>query len=130
MRTTTRAANTATARRVSSLEHQQQQHQLQVQIEVQVQQQQQAQHQDDELRSATRYALALINNCAQIHDELGHPQKAILFRSKLLSFLLMMVDGGESMNEIVCDDVALDGYLKNVFSQTIFKTEIAPAAAA
>merc|ERR1712195_28213 len=121
--TTTRAANTATARRVSTSE-QQQQHQLQVQ------QQQQAQHQDDELRSATRYALALINNCAQIHDELGHPQKAILFRSKLLSFLLMMVDGGESMNEIVCDDVALDGYLKNVFSQTIFKTEIAPAAAA
>lgn len=86
--------------------------------------------QDDELRSATRYALALINNCAHIHEALGRNDRANVFRNRLLSFLLMMVDGGESMNEIVSDDAALDGYLRNVFSRSIFDTKKAPAAAA
>merc|ERR1712113_621822 len=95
------------------------------------QRRQQDLYEDEELRSATRYALALINNCAEIHDSLGSTRKADAFRRKLLSFLLMMVDGGESMSAIVSDSDALDGYLKNVFDPIVFRGgESAPAAAA
>ena len=54
------------------------------------------------------YALALINNCANIYELLGKSDRAQKFYSHMLSSLMMMVDGGEASK---VDQ--LDGYLKN-----------------
>jgi hypothetical protein len=68
------------------------------------------------------YALALINNCANIYELLGKSDRAQKFYSHMLSSLMMMVDGGEA------DKVdQLDGYLKNA-SRLILTDEAAPAA--
>jgi len=85
---------------------------------------------EDELKSATRFALALLNNCAQIHEALGQTDKAQVFQKRLLSFLLVIVDSGESIHDIVGDDPAVDGYLKNVLARTVFDRKTAPAAMA
>jgi hypothetical protein len=85
---------------------------------------------EDELRSATRYALALINNCANIHEALGDEHRAKMFRDRLLSFLMVIIDGGESIRHIVNDDQTMDGYLNNVFMGTVFQKGAAPAAMA
>lgn len=85
---------------------------------------------DDELKSTTRFALALLNNCAHIHQELGQIEKAKVFQKRLLSFLLVIVDSGESIYDIIGDDPAVDGYLKNVFAGTVFDKSTAPAAVA
>jgi hypothetical protein len=85
---------------------------------------------DDELKSTTRFALALLNNCAHIHDVLGQSEKAKIFQKRLLSFLLVIVDSGESIHDIIGDDPAVDGYLKNVFAGTVFDKKTAPAAMA
>lgn len=85
---------------------------------------------DDELKSTTRFALALLNNCAHIHDVLGQSEKAKVFQKRLLSFLLVIVDSGESIHDIIGDDPAVDGYLKNVFAGTVFDKKTAPAAMA
>jgi len=85
---------------------------------------------EEELKSTTRFALALLNNCAHIHEALGHTEKAEIFQKRLLSFLLVIVDSGESIHDIVGDDPAVDGYLKNVFNGTIFNKDTAPAAVA
>jgi len=85
---------------------------------------------DDELRSTTRFALALLNNCAHIHEALGQTEKALVFQKRLLSFLLVIVDSGESIHEIIGDDPAVDGYLKNVIAGTVFDKDTASAAVA
>lgn len=85
---------------------------------------------DDELRSTTRFALALLNNCAHIHDAFGQTDKAEIFRKRLTNFLMVIVDGSESIYEVIGDDVAVDGYFKNVFTGTVFHTDNAPAAMA
>ncbi len=85
---------------------------------------------EDELKSATRFALALLNNCAQIHEALGQNDKAQIFQKRLLSFLLVIVDSGESIHDIIGDDPAVDGYLKNVLAGTVFDKKTAPAAMA
>ena len=85
---------------------------------------------NDELKSTTRFALALLNNCAHIHSALGQHEKAKIFEKRLLSFLLVIIDGGESIHEIIGDDPAVDGYLKNVFDGTVFDRKAAPAAMA
>lgn len=85
---------------------------------------------DDELKSTTRFALALLNNCAHIHESLGQHDKAKVFQKRLLSFLLVIVDSGESIHDIIGDDPAVDGYLKNVFAGTVFHKDQAPAAVA
>lgn len=85
---------------------------------------------DDELKSTTRFALALLNNCAHIHESLGQHDKAKAFQKRLLSFLLVIVDSGESIHDIIGDDPAVDGYLKNVFAGTVFHKDKAPAAVA
>lgn len=85
---------------------------------------------EDELKSATRFALALLNNCAQIHEALGQNDKAQIFQKRLLSFLLVIVDSGESIHDIIGDDPAVDGYLKNVLAGTVFDRKTAPAAMA
>lgn len=85
---------------------------------------------DDELKSTTRFALALLNNCAQIHEALGQNDKAQIFQKRLLSFLLVIVDSGESIHDIIGDDPAVDGYLKNVLARTVFDKKTAPAAMA
>lgn len=85
---------------------------------------------DDELKSTTRFALALLNNCAHIHNVLGQTEKAKVFQKRLLSFLLVIVDSGESIHDIIGDDPAVDGYLKNVFAATVFDKKTAPAAMA
>jgi len=85
---------------------------------------------DDELRSTTRFALALLNNCAHIHEALGQTEKALVFQKRLLSFLLVIVDSGESIHEIIGDDPAVDGYLKNVIAGTVFEKDTASAAVA
>lgn len=85
---------------------------------------------DEELKSTTRFALALLNNCAHIHKSLGQSEKAKVFQKRLLSFLLVIVDSGESVHDIIGDDPAVDGYLKNVFAGTVFDQKTAPAAMA
>jgi len=85
---------------------------------------------NDELKSTTRFALALLNNCAHIHESLGQSEKAKVFQKRLLSFLLVIVDSGESVHDIIGDDPAVDGYLKNVFAGTVFDQNMAPAAMA
>mmetsp|Transcript_1195 Transcript_1195/g.2594 ORF Transcript_1195/g.2594 Transcript_1195/m.2594 type:complete len:449 (-) Transcript_1195:247-1593(-) len=85
---------------------------------------------EDELKSATRFVLALLNNCAQIHEALGQIEKAQVFQKRLLSFLLVIVDSGESIHDIVGDGPAVDGYLKNVLARTVFDRKTAPAAMA
>lgn len=85
---------------------------------------------EDELKSATRFSLALLNNCAHIHESLGQIDKAKIFQKRLLSFLLVIVDSGESIHDIVGDDPSVDGYLKNVLSGTVFDRKTAPAAMA
>jgi hypothetical protein len=85
---------------------------------------------DDELRATTRFALALLNNCAHIHEALGQTDKALVFQKRLLSFLLVIVDSGESIHEIIGDNPAVDGYLKNVIAGTVFDKDTAPAAVA
>lgn len=92
--------------------------------------QEEGEDREDELKSATRFALALLNNCAQIHEALGQLDKAKIFQKRLLSFLLVIVDSGESIREIVGDDPAVDGYLKNVLARTVFDKKTAPAAMA
>lgn len=85
---------------------------------------------NDELKATTGFALALLNNCAHIHRVLGQHEKAKVFEKRLLSFLLVIIDGGESIHEIIGDDPAVDGYLKNVFDGTVFDRKAAPAAVA
>jgi len=85
---------------------------------------------EDELKSTTRFALALLNNCAHIHEALGQTDKAKVFQKRLLSFLLVIVDSGESIHDIIGDDTTVDGYLKNVFAATVFDKDTAPAAVA
>jgi len=85
---------------------------------------------DDELKSTTRFALALLNNCAHIHQRLGQVDKLEIFQKRLLSFLLMIVDSGESVLDVLGDDPAADGYLKNAFAGTFLDKDTAPAAAA
>jgi hypothetical protein len=85
---------------------------------------------DDELKSTTRFALALLNNCAHIHNLLGQSEKANIFQRRLLSFLLVIVDSGESVHDVIGDDHTVDGYLKNVFAGTVFNHKTAPAAMA
>jgi len=85
---------------------------------------------ETELRSTTRFALALINNCAHIHEKLGQTGKAKIFRKRLLSFLLVIIDSGESIHDIIGDQFATDGYLQNVFDGTVFNKETAPAPVA
>jgi hypothetical protein len=72
----------------------------------------------------------LLNNCAHIHEALGQTDKALVFQKRLLSFLLVIVDSGESIHEIIGDDPAVDGYLKNVIAGTVFDKDTAPAAVA
>ena len=85
---------------------------------------------DDELKSTTRFALALLNNCAHIHEALGQLDKAKVFQKRLLSFLMVIVDSGESIHDIIGDHPTVDGYLKNVYAGTVFHKETAPAAVA
>jgi len=84
----------------------------------------------DELKYTTRFALALLNNCTDIHKKLGQVKKAAIFQKRLLSFLLVIVDSGESIHDIIGDNPAVDGYLKNVYTGTIFDKETSPAAMA
>jgi len=85
---------------------------------------------DDELKSTTRFSLALLNNCAQIYHALGESEKALVFQKRLLSFLLVVVDSGESIHDIIGDEPAVEGYLKNVLAGTVFNKDTAPAAMA
>jgi len=85
---------------------------------------------DDELKSTTRFSLALLNNCAQIYHALGESEKALVFQKRLLSFLLVVVDSGESIHDIIGDESAVEGYLKNVLAGTVFNKDTAPAAMA
>lgn len=85
---------------------------------------------ETELKSTTRFALALLNNCAHIHEKLGQIEKAKIFQKRLLSFLLVIVDSGESIHEIIGEEPVVDGYLKNVFAGTVFDKDTAPAAVA
>jgi hypothetical protein len=85
---------------------------------------------DDELKSTTRFVLALLNNCCHIHQELGQTEKAKVFQNRLLSFILVIIDSGSSVHDIVGDDPALEGYLKNVFDGTVFHRDNGPAAVA
>lgn len=85
---------------------------------------------NDELKATTGFALALLNNCAHIHRVLGQHEKAKVFEKRLLSFLLVIIDGRESIHEIIGDDPAVDGYLKNAFDGTVFDRKAAPAAVA
>merc|ERR1712176_193822 len=85
---------------------------------------------ETELKSTTRFALALLNNCAHIHEKLGQTEKAKIFQKRLLSFLLVIIDSGESIQNIIGDEFATDGYLKNVFSGTVFNKDTAPAPVA
>ena len=85
---------------------------------------------DAELKSTTRFALALLNNCAHIHETLGQADNAKVFKKRLLSFLMVIVDSGESIHDIIGDQPAVDGFLKNVFAGTVFDKDTAPAAVA
>jgi hypothetical protein len=69
------------------------------------------------------FALALINNCANIYEILGCTTKAERFYSHMLSSLMMMIDGGEAEK---VDE--LDGYLQNA-TRIILRAENAAAAA-
>lgn len=69
------------------------------------------------------YALALINNCANIYEALGSTTKAQRFYNHMLSSLMMMIDGGEAEK---VDE--LDGYLQNA-SRLILGSENMAAAA-
>jgi hypothetical protein len=69
------------------------------------------------------YALALINNCANIYEILGCTTKAERFYNHMLSSLMMMIDGGEAQK---VDE--LDGYLRNA-SRIILGAENVAAAA-
>jgi hypothetical protein len=68
------------------------------------------------------YALALINNCANIYEAIGSSARAQKFYNHMLSSLMMVIDGGEASN---VDQ--LDGYLRNA-SRLILADEAAPAA--
>lgn len=85
---------------------------------------------DDHFKSTTRFVLAILNNCCHIHQELGQTEKAKVFQNRLLSFLLVIIDNGSSVHDIVGDDQALEGYLKNVFDGTVFQRDNGPAAMA
>ena len=69
------------------------------------------------------FALALINNCANIYETLGSISKAQRFYKHLLSSLMMMIDGGEAEK---VDE--LDGYLQNA-SRLILGADVVAAAA-
>lgn len=69
------------------------------------------------------FALALINNCANIYEALGSTTKAHRFYNHMLSSLMMMIDGGEAEK---VDE--LDGYLRNA-SRLILGSENMAAAA-
>jgi hypothetical protein len=69
------------------------------------------------------FALALINNCANIYETLGSTSKAQRFYNHMLSSLMMMIDGGEAEK---VDE--LDGYLRNA-SRFILGSENVAAAA-
>mmetsp|Transcript_16733 Transcript_16733/g.38631 ORF Transcript_16733/g.38631 Transcript_16733/m.38631 type:complete len:453 (+) Transcript_16733:469-1827(+) len=83
-----------------------------------------------ELKSTARFAMALLNNCAHVHDKLGQVKEAKKFQERLLSFLMVIIDSGESIHDILGDEPAVDGYLKNLFNGTVFNTDTAPAAVA
>ncbi len=83
-----------------------------------------------ELKETTRFALALLNNCAHIHSVLGQHEKAKVFQKRLLSFILVIIDSGTSIHDIIGDDPALEGYLKNVYDGAVFDQKVAPAAMA
>ncbi|KAL3903177.1 MAG: hypothetical protein SGARI_005493 [Bacillariaceae sp.] len=68
------------------------------------------------------YALALINNCANIYETLGSTTKAQRFYNHMLSSLMMMIDGGEAEK---VDQ--LEGYLLNA-SKILLKENVAAAA--
>lgn len=85
---------------------------------------------DEDFKSTTRYALALLNNCGHIHKTLGHTQTAAKFRKQLLSDLMVIIDSVDSVHEVVGDDPAFDGYLENVLAGTVFGTDASPAAMA
>ena len=83
-----------------------------------------------ELKETTRFALALLNNCAHIHSVLGQHEKAKVSQKRLLSFLLVIIDSGESIHDVIGDDPVLEGYLKNVYDGAVFDQKVAPAAMA
>eukprot|EP00980_Cylindrotheca_fusiformis_P031531 scaffold26503_cov127-Cylindrotheca_fusiformis.AAC.1 len=68
------------------------------------------------------YALAMVNNCAQIFRSLNHPRKAKRFMAHMLSSLMIMIEYGETN---VLDE--FDGFLQNA-SNLILRKETAPAA--
>jgi len=85
---------------------------------------------DDHFKSTTRFVLAILNNCCHIHQELGQTEKAKVFQNRLLSLILAIIDNGSSVHDIVGDDQAVEGYLKNVFDGTVFQRDNGPAAMA
>jgi tetratricopeptide (TPR) repeat protein len=68
------------------------------------------------------YALAMVNNCAQIYKAMNRQQKAQKFFRHMLSSLMMMIENGEA--ETVDE---LDGFLWNA-SRLILEKAVAPAA--
>jgi len=68
------------------------------------------------------FALAMVNNCAQIYKALDHHEKAGLFYSHLVSSLMMMIENGEAGS--VCE---LEGFLLSA-SRVILKETVASAA--
>lgn len=85
---------------------------------------------DDDYKSTTRFVLAILNNCCHIHQELGQTEKAKVFQNRLLSLILAIIDSGSSVHDIVGDDQAVEGYLKNVFDGTVFQRDNSSAAVA
>ncbi|KAG7337606.1 hypothetical protein IV203_021843 [Nitzschia inconspicua] len=69
------------------------------------------------------YALALINNCANIYETLGSTGKAQRFYHHMLSSLMMMIDGGEAEK---VDE--LEGYLRNASRLILGGKNVAAAA--
>jgi len=84
---------------------------------------------DDEVRNATRCVLALANNCAHIYELLGQFNRARDFRNRLSRFLMVIIDSGESIREVIDDDRVLDGYL-HILERNVFRSEMVLAAAA
>jgi hypothetical protein len=68
------------------------------------------------------FALAMVNNCAQIYKAMNRKSKARKFSKHMLSFLMMMIENGEA--ETVDE---LDGFLWNA-SRLILKKNVAQAA--
>jgi hypothetical protein len=68
------------------------------------------------------YALAMVNNTAQIYKAMNRQKKAQTFFTYMVSSLMMMIENGEA--ELVDE---LDGFLRNA-SRLILKEAVAAAA--